>query len=314
MNSVFLYIHNSVYICRNHVLKKIKMKVRFLFLLFLPVIFACNTITKKASDDQDNQLKIISTPEDEEILKTFIDLFSGQEDASTSDIMIKAGTFLLNTPYVEHTLEYEPELLIINLRELDCTTFVENCLALTRTLKAKKHDFEQFAKELMNIRYRDGKIDGYASRLHYFSDWIFVNTKKNLVSDVAKEIAETPLILKINYMSVHPESYRQMHDSTLISVIAEQEREISARKMYYIPKTKLAEIEDKLIDGDIIAITTETEGLDVLHTALLIRKNGIIHILHASSVAGKVIIAEETLENYLMNNKRATGIMVARPL
>ena len=293
---------------------KLKMKAHFLLLIFLPVIFACNTVTKKTSGNPENQLKIISTPEDGEIFKTFINLFSGQKDASASDIMITAGTFLLSAPYIEHTLEHEPEMLVINLREMDCTTFVENCLALTRTLKSEKQDFEQFAKELTNIRYRDGKIDGYTSRLHYFSDWIFVNTKKNLVNDVAKEIAETPLIRKINFMSVHPESYRQMRDSTLIPVIAEQEREISAREMYFIPKTKIAEIEDKLIDGDIVAITTEIDGLDVSHTALLIRKNGRVHILHASSAAGKVIISEETLENYMMNNKRATGIMVARPL
>jgi hypothetical protein len=279
------------------------------------VIFACNTTaTKRVSGNRENQLKIISTPEDEEIFKTFINLFSEQKDAPSSDIMLKAGTFLLNTPYVEHTLEHEPEQLVINLREMDCTTFVENCLALTRTLKAEKQDFEQFAKELTNMRYRDGKIYDYTSRLHYFSDWIFTNTKKNLVRDIAKEIAETSLTMKINFMSTHPESYKQLRDNTLIQVIAEQEKEISVREMYFIPKTKLAEIENKLMDGDIVAITTEIEGLDVSHTALLIRKNGKIHILHASSVAGKVIIAEETLENYLKNNKRATGIMAARPL
>ena len=290
------------------------MKVRFLFLFFIPVIFTCNTVTPKISGNQEGQLKIISTPEDEEILKTFVNLFSGQKDAPTSDVMIKAGTFLLNTPYTEHTLEHEPEHLVINLREMDCTTFVENCLALTRTLKAEKQDFEQFAKELTSIRYRDGKIDDYTSRLHYFSDWIFVNTKKNIVSDVTKEIAETPLILKVNFMSAHPESYKQLRDTTLVRVIAEQEREISAREMYFIPKTKLFDIEGKLMDGDIVAITTDIEGLDVSHTALLIRKNDIIHILHASSVAQKVIISDETLESYLTNNKRTTGIMVARPL
>lgn len=290
------------------------MKVRFLFLLFLPVIFACSTAAKKTVDNHANQLKIISTPEDEEIFKTFINLFSEQKNAPVSDIMIMAGTFLLNTPYAEHTLEHEPELLVVNLREMDCTTFVENCLALTRTLKAEKHDIEQFTKELMNIRYRDGKIDGYASRLHYFSDWIFENTNKNLVSDVSKEVAENQLVMKINFMSTHPESYKQMRDSTQIQIIAEQEREISAREMYFIPKTKLAEVEDKFMDGDIVAITTEIEGLDVSHTAILIRKNGVIHILHASSAVAKVIVSEETLENYLMSNKRATGIMVVRPL
>ena len=290
------------------------MKINSLFLLFLLLVFACNTATTKVSGNQENRLEIIYTSEDEEIFNAFINLFSGDKDEPVADLMIKAGMFFLNTPYVGQTLEHEPEQLVINLREMDCTTFVEVCLALTRTLKTEKHDFEQFAKELINIRYRDGRIDNYTSRIHYFSDWIFVNTKKNLVKDVSKEIAVTPLNLKVNFMSNNPESYKQLRDSTLIRVIAEHEREISAREMYYIPKTKLAEIEPKLTDGDIAAITTDIEGLDVSHTALLIRKNGVIHILHASSSAGKVIISEETLQDYLVRNRRTTGIMVARPL
>jgi hypothetical protein len=84
--------------------------------------------------------------------------------------------------------------------------------------------------------------------------------------------------------------------------------------MYYIPKTKLVEFEDKLLDGDIAGITTDIEGLDISHTVLLIRKNNRIHLLHASSNAGKVVISEETLEDYLNNNRHSTGIMVARPL
>lgn len=290
------------------------MKFRFLFLLFLPVIFACNTATKQISGTGEDQTKVIYTPKDEEVFNAFIDFFSGQKDLPMSEIIIKAGIFLLNTPYAERTLEYEPERLVINLREMDCTTFVENCLALTRTLKAEKQDFEQFAKELTGIRYRDGRVDGYASRLHYFSDWIFSNTQKNLVNDVSKDIADVPLIRKINFMSTHPESYTQMSDSALIPVIAEQEKAISLREMYFIPKARIPEIENKLADGDIVAITTAIEGLDVSHTALLIRVNGAINILHASSSAGKVIISEETLENYLMQQKQATGIMVARPL
>jgi hypothetical protein len=287
------------------------MKMQFIFLLVLPYIFACNTASK---NNPEVSAKIIFTPEDEIIFNNIINQLFDQKDAPTSDLMIKAGTLLLNTSYADHTLEHEPEQLVINLREMDCTTFIENCMALARTLKSNNPDFEQFARELQNIRYRDGKINDYSSRLHYFSDWIYTNSSKNLVNDVSKEITDSPYQLNLNFMSTHPASYKQLRDSTLIQVVARLEKEISAREMYFIPKNRLSEFEDKLLDGDIAAITTDIEGLDVSHTVLLIRKNGRIHILHASSTAGKIVISDETLEVYVMNNKRTTGIMVARPL
>ncbi|MDR2910218.1 MAG: DUF1460 domain-containing protein [Bacteroidales bacterium] len=290
------------------------MKIHFLLLLLLPIVFACNTATKKILDDQKNKSKTIHTPQDVEIFKAFITLFQDQKDAPVADIVIKAGIYLLNTPYAEHTLERDTEQLVINLREMDCTTFVENSFALARTLKSEKHEFEQFVKELTNMRYRYGRVNDYTYRLHYFSDWMFVNTQNNLLKDVTKDIAGTPLIKEINFMSTHPHNYKQLTDGTLVPVIAEQEKEISTREMYFIPKNKLTEVEDKLMNGDIIAITTSIEGLDVSHTALLIRINDAIHILHASSAKGKVVISDETLHDYLMQNKQATGIMVARPL
>ena len=230
--------------------------------------------------------------------------------------MIKAGTFFKETPYVASTLEVTPEeeKLVVNLREMDCTTFAENCMAIARTVRSGNANFEQFTSELQKIRYRDGKINGYPSRLHYFSDWIYNNDQKKLVDDVSKEIAETPYPLKVNFMSTHPESYIQLKDSTLIPIIAKQEKEISSRKMFYIPENKITEVEDKLMDGDIAGITTNINGMDIMHVVILVRQGKHMHLLHASSAAEKVILSDETLEEYLFKNKRATGIMVARPL
>ena len=215
---------------------------------------------------------------------------------------------------IGHTLEIEPEQLVINLRELDCTTFAENVLAISRTIKSENPSFENFAKELQHIRYHNGNIDGYTSRIHYFSDWIYENNGKGLVKDISRETANTPYPLKVNFMSTHPESYLQLKDSKLIPVIEKQEKMISSRQMYFIPEEKLAGVENLLKDGDIAGITTKIEGMDISHVVLLVKKDGRVHILHASSTANKVILSEETLEDYLKNSKMATGIMVARPL
>ena len=230
--------------------------------------------------------------------------------------MVEVGLLLKNTPYVANTLETPKEELVVNVRELDCTTFAENALAIANAVKSENPSFEKFAGELQKVRYRNGEIDEYPSRLHYFSDWIYNNQEKGLVKNVSKELAETPYSKKINFMSTHPESYNQLkNNNEMVERISNQENEISKREMYYIPEDKISEVEDKLKDGDIAGITTNIGGLDISHVVILKRnEDGRIHLLHASSAAHQVIVSNETLEEYLKNSKSATGIMVARPL
>ena len=258
----------------------------------------------------------VSTGEDKEILEQIFELFAEETNAPTSVLMVKLGTWFMETPYVAHTLEKgDEEQLVVNLRGLDCTTLVENCLALAKTIQSGEHTFDQFTKELKNVRYRSGKIDGYPSRLHYTTDWIFDNQQKKLVRNLSKEIGATPYPKEINFMSTHPDSYRQLKDSShLVEIIAQKENDINSRQHFYIPEEKLAEVEDQLMDGDIVGITTSVDGLDISHMGILIRKAGRIHLLHASSSAEKVVLSDETLEEYLLSSRSATGIMVARPL
>lgn len=287
------------------------MKFTLLF-LFLAVLFSCNSAEKNQEPNQN----IVVLQQDKEILEQILTLLSEEKNSPTSVLVIKAATFFKETPYVASTLEINPneEKLVVNLREMDCTTFAENCLAISRTIKSKNPNFETFAAELKNIRYRNGKIDGYPSRLHYFSDWIYNNSQKKLVKNMSEEISQIPYPLQVSFMSTHPKSYAQLNDSTLIPIVASQEKEICERRMFYIPEDRITEFEDKLMDGDIAGITTSIDGMDIQHVVLLVRKNGRIHMIHASLAAGKVLLSEETLEEYLKDNKRATGIMVARPI
>jgi len=288
------------------------MKTQLLALLVLSCLVSCNSTP--TSQGLDPEL-IVYQLKDKEILEQLFDLYSAETETATSALMVKVGNFFQETPYVAHTLETEEEQLVINLREMDCTTFAENCLAISRTIKSDKHTFEQFTSELQFIRYRDGLIDGYPSRLHYFCDWIFNNAQKNLIEDMSKKIAQTPFPKQINFMSNHPDSYRQLKESApLVDLIAAQEKEISARKMFFIPETDIAEVESKLMDGDIVGITTSIEGIAIQHVVILIRQEGRIHMMHASSKAEKVVVSELTLEDYLLNNKSTSGIMLARPL
>jgi len=287
--------------------------MRSLFALIIVVlILACTTSQKNESEKQEN---ISYQPKDKELLEQVFEIFKEEVNTPISVLIVKVGTFFKETPYVAHTLETEKEQLVINLREMDCTTFAENCLAISKTIKSNEHSFERFTQELQKIRYRNGIIEGYPSRLHYFSDWIYENNKKKIIRSASKEIAQIPYENEVDFMSTHPESYQQLKNNTeLIEIIANQEKQISERKAYYIPENKISDFKNQLMDGDIVGLTTGIKGLDISHVGILVRKAGRIHIIHASSKAEKVILSKETLEEYLLNSKTVTGIMVARPL
>ncbi len=229
--------------------------------------------------------------------------------------VVAVGKTFLGTPYVAKTLEVgETETLVINLQGLDCTTYVENVLAFGLLLKKGKTDFGSFAKTLEHIRYKDGKLQGYASRLHYFSEWIANNGAKGLLKDVTSEIGGVEISKEINFMSTHRDLYPFLKDEVNFEKIRASEAYLNGRTICILPQDMIGPNEHLLRSGDIIALTTSIKGLDITHTGIATReKDGRIHLLHASS-SGQVEVSELPLVDYLKKVKKNTGIMVARPL
>jgi len=239
------------------------------------------------------------------------------KDEPISDVIVEIGESFLGTDYLAHALEEDgDEQLVINLTGLDCTTLVENSLALARCVKKDEASFDDYQEELQFIRYRDGIIDGYPSRLHYFSDWITDNISKGVVEDKTEKLGGVEIKFDLNFMSTHPESYKQLKENPeLIPIIKKQEEEINSRTYYYIPKDEFESKEALIQSGEIIAITTTVEGLDIGHLGIAVRMDdGRIHLLHAPNVNTKVQLTEEPLADYLMRYKRHSGVIVLKVL
>ena len=233
-----------------------------------------------------------------------------------SELIIKTAYFFFNKPYVASTLEIEPEGLVVNLREFDCTTFVETVLALSRTVKLyEKPTIENFCGQLQNIRYRRGSISDYTSRIHYFSDWIYENETREHVKDVTKEIGGEPYKLKLNFMSSHPDSYKQLKSNPgFVEIIRKKESEISGRDDYsIISEDRIASCGKDMRDGDVVCFVTDIEGLDVSHVGFIHINNEQLTFIHASTTAKKVIVNPQPLSVYMEKNKRNIGVMIARP-
>jgi len=253
---------------------------------------------------------------DQEAITSKIETISDLKNDGLGETIVAVGKTFIGIPYVAKTLEIgETESLVINLQGMDCTTYVENVLAFSLMLEQQKKDFGAYTKNLETIRYKDGKLDGYASRLHYFSEWIANNEKKGLLKDITSEIGGIESTKEIDFMSTHRELYPFLEDQENYKKIQESEQFLRSIPICILPQDQIQAKEHLIRTGDIIAMTTSIKGLDITHTGIASREaDGRIHLLHASTGSKVVELSKLPLVDYLKGIKSNTGIMVARPL
>ncbi len=224
---------------------------------------------------------------------------------------------LEGTPYAAGSLDRDSvEQLQAHLQETDCTIFVETVLALARTAAKRERTWEAFGRELTALRYRDGRIDGYPSRLHYFSDWIIDNERRGNVKEMTAALGGVDDTLQLHFMSRHAHRYPALQrDTTLIGAIASQEKRLSGSTVSVLPAERLDSAALAGIQsGDIIAFTTDIDGLDIAHVGIALNENGTVRLIHASSIQRAVVIEKRALTLQLRENRRFTGIRIIRPL
>lgn len=225
----------------------------------------------------------------------------------------------VGVPYVASTLEGDKhERLVVNTRQLDCTTLVETVTALTLCTQRKHFTWFAYQHALVDLRYREGVLSGYPSRLHYFTEWITDNARAGLVTEVQQP--NPPFVavqtVKVNYMSTHSQRYQALREHPeFVKDIVQAEHRVSGAKYRYIPKRWVGN--NKLLrraikDGDIIAITCNKTGLDIAHVGFAEwRKDG-LHLLNASQLHHKVVLEPMTLFCYLQKHPSHTGIRIVR--
>lgn len=220
-----------------------------------------------------------------------------------------AHTFL-GTPYVKGCLDHnKDEMLTINLRQLDCWTFVENSVAIA---KSQEGDFLDYQAHVQQLRYWGGNINGYGSRIHYFTGWLLQAEKNGLLKDVTKELGGIPYRKTISYISARPEKFPKVQQPNVLRELQAAEKRVNAHPWFYIPQNKIAQMEHLIQEGDIVSLTSAKRDLDVAHQGFAVKVNGHIHLMHASSLSHRVIISKQPLSSYVISQKGQTGIMVAR--
>jgi hypothetical protein len=257
----------------------------------------------------------LSTPEDRRILeRTLAAREGGETRLDGGGLLARLGLRFLGAPYEAATLEGKGpgEPLVINLRAFDCFTFVESMTALTLAVRSGGAPCDAFAGWLERLRYRRGIRRGYASRLHYFTDWLGDNRRLGVLRDVTRELGGLPDRRAVRFMTDHPGMYPPLADAAQRAEVRRAERNLSRRLRYRLPSDMLGEVETRFRDGDIIGIAAARPGLDVIHAGLAVRKDGRVHLLHASGPAGGVVLTEEPLCRYVAGRRDAAGIVAGR--
>ncbi len=259
--------------------------------------------------------QVIYEKEDSTRIEEILRHISQEKRADTGELLISIANKFTGEKYVGATLEQGiGEPMFISCSKLDCTTFVELVLAIARTANEGCTGFNDVCRNLERLRYRNGKNEGYTSRLHYISWWITDKAKEGLIEEITPQISNHEQLLNLYFMSSNADKYPLLSNHPkLIEEIEKQEMPYRNIKVNYIPKETISPTGGSGIkNGDIIAITTSTPGLDVTHIGFACYSDGELRLLHASSGKGTVLKETESLRNYLAGKKRHTGIRVFR--
>lgn len=190
----------------------------------------------------------------------------------------------LDTSYRESTLIGNvniPEVLVINLEGMDCFTLLDYVEAMRRS-----SSFAEFRENLLMVRYKSGEV-AFEKRNHFFTDWKAFNS--NFIVDV------TNLVGGEITRRISKNLNRKDNGKLLIPEVS-----CRSRELLYIPAAYLDDtVTAKLKNGDYIGIYSKSQGLDVSHVGIVIKRQHNVCIVHASSLKKHRKVVKEDFSSYI---------------
>jgi len=293
---------------------------RYLLLVFVLLLVAC---TDAPASDSEQGPPMVAASDTTIVAAETMAAFervmtTARDDAfherRFGEVVQAVGDVLIGTRYQDGLLDIGiEETLVVDLTAFDCVLYVENVLALARGIAQEDYLFTSYVANLENLRYRDGALDGYCSRLHYFTDWMYDNASREHVTNITQDLGGEALPKTLDFMTTHRGAYTRLATDSAFACIVGMEEAIRGRELFYVPQGRIEAVYDQLEAGDVIATATHIGGLDVTHTGFVHRTdNGGVGFLHASST-GEVKVADD-LAAYIRSNDVQIGIIVARPV
>ncbi|WP_433685867.1 DUF1460 domain-containing protein [Nocardia sp. CA-119907] len=200
----------------------------------------------------------------------------------------------LDTPYGADMLigsASQPEQLVIDMRRVDCFTYLDYVEALSRST-----DRDQFVAHLIETRYTDGRVE-FQQRKHFFSDWS--HTARIAATDITAALG-TAAVTVTKRLNAKADGGQYLPGLPVVD-----------RDITYIPSGAVGEtVIAQLRTGDYIGAYADQPGLDVTHVGIFVMTpNGPV-FRNASSLAANNKVVDSPFTDYV---RSTPGIVVLRP-
>jgi hypothetical protein len=179
----------------------------------------------------------------------------------------------------------QPEVFTASLDGLDCVTYVEMVLALSRSSSV-----DDFVKLLRNIRYENGRV-AWDRRNHYMTGWIRSNTRAGFVRRIAP--ARVPAVAKVRTLD-------GLEGLPPVRV-----------RFECVPKPSVPMLVRYMKTGDLIFFASTRKHHDVFHCGIIVREGDRALLRHASR--SRSIVVQQELDEFLKANRMA-GVIAVRPV
>lgn len=235
---------------------------------------------------------------------------------------VRVARELVGAPYTNYSLEVDDriESPVVNLYGMDCWTFYENALAISRMLAYKPGPYkpEDMLHMIEIERYRNGVCTGnYLSRMHHLEEVFSDNQRRGYALNITPRLPGAQRLRReIREMTVSWKSYRYLkNNKSLIEPMGRIEAQVSKLPVYHVPKSKVRDIEKYLQNGDVCAITTNWKYGYTSHVGLIVRLKGRAYFTHATSdrSKGRMTVIDRPITDYLNGSSKHAGIAVCRP-
>ena len=217
----------------------------------------------------------------------------------------------------DFTQPMEEERLMVSLSQVDCTTVIEDVLALALCYRNGRTTLAGLKDYYQRMHYQNG-IVSFATRNHYFT-WIIQSAiEEGFVERISPDEPVFPFTglmdIQPSYMTRNKHLFApQMENEANYKAIALRQQQ--GVRFTYIPRELLDMPQDSELgiirDGDILAVACDqhswARGVEVKH--LLIAKwiDGRLHFYHASDGGLKL----ESMDAYTYMKDKFTMIGVA---
>jgi hypothetical protein len=225
----------------------------------------------------------------------------------TGQALVGLALQMLGRPYSAFSLDAEPtERLRLDLTRFDCVLLIEQLVALIHSRTT-----DDFPRQVMRLRYANAEPD-YCQRNHYFSMWANHAETPGVLKDITSSLpGASTRIRKLTFMSSHPKSYRPMKRERSRRCITELEQHLSVSQTF-VALSSLSAAALKLKSGDIFALVTSVDGLDVTHTGILERTATDLNPIHAIPDHG--VVRTSDFVRYASDVEDVVGVSIYRPL